>query len=288
MTFRKKGVQMHEVAEGVFFTEDFSGITLGAVILPRGILFIDAPLRPDDGNSWKAALLNRSSGIIHKILLILDSHPDRTIGAKAMNCSIVAHQDAAEIVHERSAVFRGQIPESGSEWERFPETSGLRWSTPDITFNRRMYFHWGEPDVIMEHHPGPRPGASWVIIPEHKIVFIGDAIVEKSTPFLAQADIPQWIETLKILRDTPFYGFTIISSRGGILDRRILKKQQKNLEKMHKRIEKLARKNAPPEAVADLAEVFIHDYSPEKTRLDNYLQRLRYGLQQYYIHHYLS
>jgi glyoxylase-like metal-dependent hydrolase (beta-lactamase superfamily II) len=279
---------MQEVQPGIFYTTNFSGPTLGAVILPRGILFIDAPLRPEDGNTWKAALLNRSSGIIHKLLVTLDAHPDRTIGANAMNCSIVAHREAAQTIEERSTVFRGQLPESGSEWERFPETSGLRWSPPDIMYTQNIQFHWGDPSVVLEYHPGPRPGTSWVIIPEQKTTFVGDTVMDNCPPFLAQADIPQWVEALEHLRSDPFDGYTIISGRGGPVPQQEIKKQQRTLEKMLKRIERLGEKNAPPEAIADLAEVFLNDFSSDTKKTERYLQRLRYGLRHYYLKNYPS
>lgn len=279
---------MYEVEPGVYYTEDYPGPSIGAVVMPRGILFIDAPLRPEDGVIWKSTLLNRSRGVIHKLLVYLDSHPDRTIGAKAMLCPAIAQRKAAERLSEHGAIFRGQLPESGSEWEKYPETDGLRWSPPDMTYTKRIKFHWGEPTTWLEHHPGPCPGSSWVIVPDRKVVFVGDTALYNAPPFLAYANLPKWLESLEELTGPDFKDFTIISGRGGSVPQPVLEKQYKILKKLLKRIEKLAKKNAPPEAVADLASVILEDFSPEEGEEESHLQRLRHGLYQYYMKHYVS
>ena len=70
-----------------------------------------------------------------------------------------------------------------------------------------------EPEIWIEHHPGPAPGAIWVEIPSKKIVFVGDAVVEHQPPFLADADLPAWIETLSVLRIPKYRDYTIVSGR---------------------------------------------------------------------------
>ncbi len=276
---------MYEVEPGIYYTEAYPGPTLGAVVLPHGIIFIDAPLRPEDGDTWKSNILNRSHGVIHKLLMNLDSHPDRTIGAKAMKCSVIAQQKAAEKIYEHAAIFRGQLPESGSEWEKYPETNGLRWSPPSMTYTKQIKLHWGEPTTLIEHHPGPCPGASWVIVPDRKVVFVGDAALYNAPPFLAHAHLPSWLGALETLTGPDFENFTIISGRGGPVPQPTLNKQHKSLKKLQKRIEKLAKKNAPPEAVSDLAPALLEDFTTDTEQHDYHLQRLRYGLYQYYMKH---
>ena len=279
---------MHEVEPGIYYTEDYPGLTLGAIVLPRGIIFIDAPLRPEEGYAWKSAVFYNNEDLAHTFLGNLDSHPDRTMGAKVMKCSIIAHQKAAERIREYPVVFRGELPKSGAEWEKHSETMGLKWAVPNMTFTKKIEFHWGGPSTILEHHPGPRPDAIWVIIPDRKVAFVGDAVLRDNPPFLAYADIPRWIEALNMLNGPDFESFTIISSRGGIVSSAIIKKQIKNFKYLFKRTEKLAKKNAPPEAVSDLASAIIDDFTADTEQYDFYLQRLRHGLYQYYMNHYVS
>lgn len=277
---------MHEIKPGIYYEDSYPGPTIGAIVLPRGMIFIDAPLRPEDGHRWKSNLMNRSPGTIHKILICLDDHPDRTVGANNLDTPIVTYKNAANTIHDQPAVFRGQIPESGVFWEKYPDTTGAQWVIPDITFSERMQFHWADEPVLLEHHPGPRPGSSWVLIPSEKVVFIGDAVITKGPPFLGNAHLPTWIDTLDILLRTKYREYIIISGRSGPVNLDDIKDLKKSFRKIHRRVEKLASRRAPVEEVSDLAGKFLDDYSFLKRDRDFFLQRLQYGLSRYYIRNY--
>ena len=277
---------MHEIKPGVYYEDSYPGPTIGAIVLPRGMIFIDAPLRPEDGHRWKSNLLNRSQGTIHKVLVCLDDHPDRSVGANSLDCPIVIHRNAANTLQDQSAVFRGQIPESGALWEKYPDTTGAQWVIPDITFSERMQFHWADEAVLLEHHPGPRPGSIWVIIPSEKIVFIGDAVIAKGPPFLGYAHLPTWIDTLDVLLKARYRDYTIISGRSGPVNLDDIRDFKKSFRKIHRRVEKLAGRRAPVEEISDLAGKYLDDYSYLKRDREFFLQRLRYGLSQYYIRNY--
>ena len=277
---------MHEIKPGIYYEDTYPGPTIGAIILPRGMIFIDAPLRPEDGHRWKSNLLNRSQGTIHKILVCLDDHPDRTIGANSLDCPIVTHRDAAKNMQDQTAMFRGQLPESGSLWEKYPETSSLQWVIPDITFTERMKFHWADDAVVFEHHPGPRPGSSWVLIPSEKILFIGDAVVE-SPPFLDKAHLPTWIDTLDELLKAKYRDYIMIGGRGGQIHLDNIRELKKTFRKIHRRIDKLANRRAPVKDAVDIAGKFLDDFSYPKRDRDFFLQRLQHGFSQYYTSNYL-
>jgi glyoxylase-like metal-dependent hydrolase (beta-lactamase superfamily II) len=277
---------MQEIKPGIYFEETYPGPTIGAVLLPRGMIFIDAPLRPEDGHRWKTTLLNRSQGTIHKIVVCLDDHPDRTIGAKSLDCPVVTHKEAAETLQDQTAMYRGQISESGPSWDKYQEKSRLQWMIPDITFSENMQFHWSDEPVILEHHPGPRPGSCWVVLPSQKVVFIGDAVVVKGPPFLGKATLPIWIDTLDELLRVRFRDYAIISGRGGPIKVDHIKEMKKSFRKIHRRVDKLASRKAPVEDVIDLADKFLDDFTFLKRDRDFFLQRLQQGLSQYYIHNY--
>ena len=68
---------MQALANQVYIEEQYPGVTLGVIALPHGLIQIDAPPAPEDGRSWRAALLNLNSGV-ERLLINLDGHPDRT------------------------------------------------------------------------------------------------------------------------------------------------------------------------------------------------------------------
>jgi len=275
---------MQELTHGIYIENAYPGVTLGALILSHGTILIDAPLRAEDARSWKAALLGLG-GNFNRLLVNLDSHADRTLGARAMECTIIAHQKTAQIFRSRPSVFKGQNAESGSEWETQNETVGTRWAVPDITFTQKVSLYWGPPDVNLEHHPGPTPGSIWVVVPEVKIIFVGDAVLPHQPPFLAIADIPAWVETLDVLAKQ-YRDFTILSGRSGLVPIEAVRAQQHHLKNILKGLEKLAKRNASADETANLIPTLLADLTFSPKLEEQFTQRYHHGLYQYYAHHY--
>ena len=278
---------MQQIERGIYYEDSYLGVALGGLVFSHGTIMIDAPLRADEARSWRSALLNQRGGS-NRLLINLDAHPDRTLGARSMECTVVAHLKTAQVFRNRPTIFKGQNVETGSIWENYTDAIGVRWANPDITFTERMSLHWGGPEIVIEHHPGPAVGAIWVLIPDAKVVFIGDAVVLDQPPFLANADLAAWMETLDLLKSS-YKNYTIISSRGGPVPIEAVRSQIKYLEKVNKALERLANKNALPEATDGLVASLASDFSPPSNELrEKYAQRLRYGLLQYYLRSYRS
>ncbi len=219
------------------------------------------------------------------MLVNLDAHPDRTLGARALECTIIAHQKTAQVFRSRPSVFKGQNAESGAEWETYDDAVGTRWAAPDITFAQRIELHWGPPDVILESHPGPTPGSIWAIIPAAQVIFVGDAVLHNQPPFLAYGDIDAWQESLDVLLDN-YRDYTIVSGRGGPVPFEAIRQEQKYLKNVLKGLERLAKRNAPTDDVERLVPGLLDDFSFPKHMEEQYAQRLKHGLAQYYAHHY--
>jgi cyclase len=271
---------MQQISQNIYYEDSYLGVTVGVLIYSFGAIAIDAPLRSEDARSWRAAINNYRSGS-NRLLVSLDAHPDRTLGTRALECTIVAHQKAAQVFRNRPTIFKGLSIETGSVWETYNESIGLRWAAPDITFTDLLYLHWGGPEVILENQPGPTPGSIWVVVPEAKTVFVGDTITIRQPPFLAQADLEVWIESLNVLHKG-YSGYTIVSGRGGIAKTEDIKALMKLLKSISNSIDKLGAKNAPPEATLDLASKWASKFSASGRQRELYLTRLQYGLHQYY------
>jgi cyclase len=275
---------MEEIDNGIYYENAFPGVTLGALVLKHGTLLIDAPLRAEDARSWRAALISFGSDT-NRMLVNLDAHPDRTLGARALEATIIAHQKTAQVFRSRPSVFKGQNADSGSEWETYNDAVGTRWAVPDITFNQRLFLHWGPPEVILEHHPGPAPGAIWVIIPDRKVIFVGDTVLYNQPPFLTHAEIPAWVDALELL-NKGYSDYIIVSGRDGPVPNEAVKIQHKLLKNILKGLEKLAKKNSPTEATESLIESLMTDLSYPPHLQEQYSQRLRHGLSQHYSRRY--
>jgi glyoxylase-like metal-dependent hydrolase (beta-lactamase superfamily II) len=277
---------MRQIAPGIYIEDAFAGVTLGALILPHGTIMVDAPLRAEDARTWRASITNLSIGS-NRLLVNLDAHLDRTLGSRALDSTIVAHQTTAQVFRNRPSVFKGHSADSGSEWEVSNDVFGTRWAIPDITFSDRLLFQWGGPQVILEHHPGPTLGSIWVLIHSANVIFVGDTILNDQPPFLASADLPAWIESLELLQSS-YQEYTIISGRGGSKGKNGIQSQLKILKQILHGLEKLSKKDAPPEMTEGLIAELISGMSLPGNRRKHYIQRLRHGLYYYYSQHYQS
>jgi glyoxylase-like metal-dependent hydrolase (beta-lactamase superfamily II) len=275
---------MQAINDNVYIEDHFLGVVLGVIVTPRGLIQIDAPASPEDARSWRAALMNLGGGM-ERVLINLDPHPDRTLGARAMDCTVIAHEKTAQTFRTRPTTFKAQGEETGADWESIPGLGSVRWAPPEISFGSQMTLHWGDAPVVLEHHPGPAAGAIWVILPEEKIVFVGDAVTKNQPPFLANANFPGWIEAVNLLMSPAFKGYTIVGSRGGVVTPNNLKNQLDFLKYARDRLDKMALKKPLPASTEKLVDSLSGWFKAPAARHKQYAQRIRYGVHHYSARH---
>jgi glyoxylase-like metal-dependent hydrolase (beta-lactamase superfamily II) len=203
-----------------------------------------------------------------------------------MDCSVIAHEKTAQIFRNRPGAFKAQSDEAGANWEAIPGLTGIRWVSPEISFTRTMTLHWDDTPLLFESHPGPSAGAIWVTLPEEKIVFVGDAALKNQPPFLANADLLAWIETLALLQSKTYHEYTVISGRGGVIPPALIESQSDFLKDTYKRLEKLSKRKQKPDMTESLVQPLLSKFKLPSARQKQFTQRLRYGLKHYYARHY--
>ncbi len=271
---------MQEIIKNIYIEDQFPGVTLGVIVTPRGLIQIDAPPSPEDARSWRAALMNLGGGM-ERVLINLDAHPDRTLGARAMDCTVIAHEKTANTFRTRPNTFKAQGEETGSDWESISGLGSVRWAPPEISFLDQMTLHWSNTPVMLEHHAGPSSGSIWVHLPEEKIVFVGDVVLKNQPPFFAGANLTDWISALNLLLSPAFKGYTIISSRGGVVTTNIIKTQLDFLKHAHDKLDKVVTKKPKPAATEKLVASLLTWFKAPAARQKQFAQRLRYGLLHY-------
>jgi cyclase len=271
---------MQEIISNIFIEDQFHGVTLGVIVTPRGLIQIDAPPSPEDARSWRAALMNLGGGM-ERVLINLDAHPDRTLGARSMDCTVIAHEKTANTFRTRPNTFKAQGEETGADWESIQGLGSVRWSPPEISFLDQMTLHWGDTPVLLEHHAGPSSGSIWVRLPEEKIVFVGDAVLKNQPPFFAGANLTDWLTALNLLLGPDFKGYTIISSRGGIVTTNIIKAQLDFIKHVNDKLDKITAKKVNPAAIEKMVTSLLTSFKAPAARQKQFAQRLRYGLTHY-------
>ncbi len=276
---------MQQILEHVYIEQAYPGVVLGAITTPHGLILIDAPFRPDDIRAWRSALLNLGGGV-ERLLVNLDVHADRTIGSRAMECTVIGHEKMAEVFRNRPMTFKAQGADTGADWEYHNGLGSVRWAPPEISFTQRAQIYWGDEPLLLEYHPGPAAGAIWAILNHKRVIFLGDAVVVNQPPFLAGADIPNWLDSLQYLLSQEFQNHLLINGRDGLITQKHVRQQIDFLKIVQGKIEHLgSRKGEPGETAAWIPELLGRLEFPQERKMQ-YTQRLKWGLEQYYNRHF--
>lgn len=271
---------MQEIAPQVFIERDYPGVTLGLIHWEGGIILIDVPFRPDDIRLWRASM-SEFSDKPERLVINLDDHYDRTLGLRQIDWTVVGHEKLPLLLKDRPINIRPQGNETGAEWELHSAPGNIRWSPPEISFSDKLEIHLGEKDVVLQSRPGPTPAAIWAHLPGQKVIFVGDTVMPGAVPFLANADLNQWVETLKLLLQPSFRSYTIVSGRNGLVTPVEIKNQIKILEKINHLLEKTAEKQLRVEDVQKTASKILKICDVANQEEVQQLQRARWGLVQY-------
>lgn len=271
---------MQEIVKNIYIDDQYPGVTLGVIVTQRGLIQIDAPPSSEDARSWRASLMGIGGGL-ERVLVNMDAHPDRTLGARAMDCIVVAHEKTASIFRTRPGTFKAQGEETGADWESISGLGSVRWALPEISFSEKMALHWGISPVLLEHHAGPASGSIWVHLPQEKILFVGDSVLKNQPPFLAGSNIKSWLDSLSELSSSTYKGYTFISSRGGVVNQSAIKNQYDFLKHAGDKLNKITAKKPKPAAVEKMVISLLTWFKAPAARQKQFAQRLRYGLTHY-------
>jgi glyoxylase-like metal-dependent hydrolase (beta-lactamase superfamily II) len=277
---------MKSITENVIFEDSFAGVGLGALRLEQGIIFIDSPITARDAQVWRNSLSKSGSGT-DRLLVLLDEHLDRSIGAKGMKCTLLAHERAAQVLGGRPASSKPLFTKTGAVWESVEDLGSIHAILPEITFTHSMQIHWGQDVVALEYHPGPARGSTWVVLPSLKIAFIGDCVIAQQPPFLASADLPAWLDSLTLLRSAKFRDYILISSRNGVINQEEVKQQSVFLKHIQSQMEKFVQIKGDGSTLEGIVVELMKEFNPRNRKEEELFKtRISWGLQQLYSSHY--
>lgn len=276
---------MKKIKGSIYYENSYTGATVGAMLFSGATVLVDAPLKPEDGRAWLSDL-HKAGAKARRLAVNLDSHPDRTLGTQTLDAEVIAHKEVVRQIRRRAAIFKALKQETGSEWEETPGLSGLRWIMPRLTFAENTQLHFDGAELRIESHPGPGPGACWLIAPKEKVVFVGDAITIGEPPFLAQADIGAWLKQLELLGSRTFRDYTIMAGRGGKATAKDISAMRRFLADVDSKLKKLAKKKTAAAEIDKLAAKLATKYKSTAKRQAFFAQRLRHGMHTYFSRRY--
>jgi glyoxylase-like metal-dependent hydrolase (beta-lactamase superfamily II) len=270
---------MRSVSSGVYLESKYPGVMVGAVAARGRLLLIDAPIRVEDGREWVSQLGEKGRP---RFLALLDHHPDRVLGARGFDLPVLAHDHTRLVMGAWPDTFKGGTRPIGAEADRLKRIVGVNKAVPDLTFSDELGLHLDGREVLLLHQPGPTAGSIWVAVPGAKVVFVGDAVWLSEPAYLGEADLDAWQKTLQQVTRGPFKGFTFVSSRDGVIERKAFGRMAAWLERVEERLRKLRPRGAVTEATETLAASLMRGYRIPAARREHAHLRLQTGLERLY------
>lgn len=194
---------MRELASGVYVETGFEGGNVGAILTERGAVLVDAPMLPPEARAWRATVASLDGHAIYGVVNT-DYHPEHFVGnAALMPTRVFGHEAASRqiakyktsILDQVAATLRKERPALAEE------VAQLEIYPPELTVGERATLHLGDREVQVLHLPGHTPASLGVFLPEERILFAGDNIVNNEHPTMVQANTLAWIETLRRIQD---------------------------------------------------------------------------------------
>jgi glyoxylase-like metal-dependent hydrolase (beta-lactamase superfamily II) len=266
---------MRKIKNKVYSESKYTGVHLGMVSTREGLMLIDCPLKVEEGKEWLAQVSEHG---VPRYLALLDAHPDRVLGARAMDLPLIAQDRTLETIREWADTFKGSLHPIGAESDRLKRITGVQRAAPEITFTKQMQIYLGGVEFEFLHRPGPQAGSTWILMPEEKVAFIGDAVVLDEPPYYGNANLERWLEGLDELRSSPLEDYTLVTSQGGPIDREAINAMARFLRKVEHRLRRVLDEQLDEEHVSQLAGELLDDFQVQSSRRDQLLVRLQVGL----------
>lgn len=204
-----------EVAPNVYAAVAEGDPNVLVVIGKTGILVVDTTATPVSAQRVIERIRTVSQAPF-RFVVLSHYHAVRTLGASAYGqASVIASQATYELIAERGEA------DYQSEYGRFPRLfrgaesiPGLTW--PHLVFRDRLTVHLDDTEIqILSPGRGHTKGDTVVWLPQHKVLFGGDSIDYRSTPYCGDAYIQEWRSTLQGIR--ALGPEVLVPGRGGAL-----------------------------------------------------------------------
>ena len=173
---------------------EYPGANVSCVSTERGLVLIDAPLRPADARDWGEKIRSHTGRDI-AFLINTDHHYDHAMTDACLTDRVICHSTAARGIlflrnkDELRKMVQEAFPEVLPEIES--DIQALEIMAPFITFDRKLRLNMGDASFNLEFMGGHSPGTILIELEEDHVLFTGDN-VETLFPFFGQAHFKSW------------------------------------------------------------------------------------------------
>ena len=235
---------LRELADGVRLEDGFEGGNVGLILSERGALLIDTPMLPSDARQWQLSLMQMGISEIYGIVNT-DFHPEHFMGnASFMPTRTFGHELSAKPIarYQRSTLEQLSGLYRDGDPALADEILQIEIRLPQISVSDRVMLHLGDRFIHVLHMEGHTPASLGVYLPEQRILFAGDNIVNNEHPTMYDASSLAWLDALELIRRMDVD--LIVPGRGEVCGKEAIDPMREYILEMRRRITELFEEGA--------------------------------------------
>lgn len=269
---------MQSLARGVFVTPSYRGVNLGLVETEKGVVLVDTPMLPTLARKWAGEA--RSHGPI-KYIVNTDHLQEHTMGNRFIEGDIVAHEetrDRMRMTEKAKEQYRKFVAEHDPE--AVPLVEDFEPRLPNITLFDRLTVFSGDRELEFVHLPGHATNNIGLYLPDARILFAGDTVVNGYRPYLGLSNIRDWLMTLRAIQVMEVDW--IVPGHGEPLTPDGLDELIDYLELMTGRVQQLIEEGRARDEVVSKMMQYFEEWPIDPERRDEERNLFRQGVRQVY------
>lgn len=216
---------MQKITKNVYVETDYRGSNVGFIVTSEGIVMIESPMIPEDAIKWRDEIAKYGEV---RYLINTEPHGDHFGGNCFFGGTVIGHEGTREEILRPSALemFQNMLKQMAPDAAPLDEHFYFR--PPTITLSQRLTLYLGDHTFKLINMPGHTPFQVAVYIPEERVVFTSDNVIQGHMPFMFQSLPLDWLDSLKQLEQLD--AEVIVPGHGNVCSRSYLAEMSANIQ----------------------------------------------------------
>ena len=226
---------MIKITENVFVETKYLGTNVGCVITEQGPVLIDTPMLPEEADDLRSQLRQMSELDIAYIIYT-HQHFDHVIGSAFLTKRTIAYQGAISGIKYLETNLAKEIPLFFPDLyqEKKEVFDNLEIILPQITFSNELRLHMGDRTLELSFVGGHSSASIVIYVPEDRVLFAGDNVVNGILLVTANCRFGSWIEMLRRVEEMEID--TIVPGHGDTCGKEVARNICSYFETMRDRV----------------------------------------------------